>query len=67
MTKKDKFSIGDKVVRIGTTTPVMTIKGRTMKGGLPYTTLVGTWTCEWKDNGPHRKDISETDLEFFPD
>ena len=36
MDRKEKFFNDDKVVRVGTKTPVMTIKGKTMKGGLPY-------------------------------
>lgn len=65
MDKKEKFSIGEKVVRIGTTSPVMRIEGKTMRGGLPYKTVTDTWTCFWENNGPHWEEINETELELF--
>ncbi len=65
MQNKEKFSIGDKVVRIGTITPVVTIKGKTMKGGLPYKTMENIWTCYWENPEPHWEEINESNLEHF--
>ncbi len=65
MPKKEKFSIGDKVVRVGTKTPVMLVKGKTMKGGLPYKTKENTWTCYWENPEPNWKEIIESELEHF--
>lgn len=67
MDKIEKFSNGDKVVRIGTKTPVMIIKGKTMKGGLPYTPLLDIWTCYWQDHEPHWEEINESELILFSD
>ncbi len=66
MDKTEKFKERDRVIRIGTTSPVMTIVGRTVRGGLPYKTTRDKWTCEWQDNGSHRQEINEEDLELSP-
>ena len=64
----DKFKVGDKVLRIGTRVPIMTIKGRTGKSGLPsYTTKDNFWTCHWEDNGPHWEEIDESRLILISD
>lgn len=67
MGRKEKFFNDDKVVRVGTKAPVMTIKGKTMKGGLPYTSLTDTWTCYWEENGPHWEEMDEAELERLSD
>lgn len=67
MDKIEKFKKGDRVIRIGTKSPVMTIVGRTIRGGLPYKITWDKWTCEWQDNGPHREEINEENLELFSD
>jgi hypothetical protein len=58
-----KFKVGDKVLRIGTNFPIMIIKGRTAKAGLPsYTIKDSFWTCYWENNGPHWEEIEESQL-----
>ena len=67
MNKTEKFKDGDRVIRIGTMSPVMTVKGKTLKGGLPYTTLMNTWTCFWQDSEPYWEEIAESELELISD
>lgn len=62
----EKFVKGDKVVRVGTKFPVMTIKGKTKKGNFPnYSTLMYTWTCYWENSEPHWEVIKESELEHY--
>ena len=66
--RMDKFKVGDKVLRIGTIAPIMTVKGRTGKPGLPtYSTKDNLWTCYWENNGPNWAEIDETQLTLIPD
>lgn len=64
----DKFQKGDKVVKVGTKTPIMTIDSKTFKGGLPnYSEKENFWTCKFEKNGfsEHREEFNESELELF--
>lgn len=62
----NKFKKGDKVLERGTTTPILTINGRTVKADFPSYTITDRWTCEWTDlTGTHTKEIKEDELELI--
>ncbi len=65
MDQTEKFSVGDHVVRIGTTAPVMEVLGKTLQGGRPYQPVNNTWTCFWADGEPHWEVINELHLEIY--
>jgi len=62
-----KFKSGDKVVEIGTKTPLMEIRGNTKRGGNPYKTLTDTYTCYWETHEPNWKEFEESELELVSD
>lgn len=63
----EQFKKGDKVLKKGTTTPVMTIEGNTVKPGFPeYKTLDDTFTCSWvTPTGKERGEFHQDDLELY--
>lgn len=66
----DTFKKNDKVLKIGTKSPVMTIMGKLVKPGLPnYSTVENIWTCEWTENIVFTKveNFEESELEPFVD
>lgn len=62
-----EFNKGDKVIEKGTTAPIMTIEGNTVKPDFPnYRTLDDTYTCSWlSTKGKERKEFHEADLELY--
>lgn len=66
----DKFKKGDKVLKVGTISPIMTIMGKLVKSGLPeYSVVEDMWTCEWTENVVFNRTESfkESELELFID
>lgn len=63
-----KFKTNDKVIRKGTTSPVMTVLGNAMTPALPsYTPDTDRFVVEWADlSGKHRATLHGDDLELFP-
>ena len=62
----DKFKKGDKVLERGTTVPILTIIGRTVKANFPSYTITDRWTCAWADvTGTHNKEVKEDELELI--
>ena len=65
----NKFKKGDKVLKIGTKSPVMTVKGKLVKSGLPeYSVVEDIWTCEWVENIVFNRteNFKESELVPFP-
>lgn len=63
---KNQFNVGDKVVQIGTTSPVMTIKGHPTYSSNIKNTDVTLYVCFWDgSDGPNWKNFKPDKLELF--
>ena len=61
------FKPGDKVVRKGSTKPIMKVEGNTVKPDFPkYKTLEDTYTCSWDTpTGTERGEFHQDTLDLF--